>query len=241
MVPVMIKAILGEQYDTADETLYHKVRNRVLDYVDKSTGIQTILQMEALVEMVREFGIVAEGEILDKFGYKEIYNKALLEMVNKRIKKLEAGELDVTDFTFKGALAFLKRLKQEGVKLYLASGTDVDDVVAESGALGYADLFEGRIYGAVGDPAKYSKRMVIEKIINENNLAGAELTVIGDGPVEIRQCRKHNGLAIGIASDEVRRYGLNIHKRERLIKAGAHIIAPDFSQYKQLMSVLFQH
>ncbi|MBN2456212.1 MAG: hypothetical protein JXB29_06735 [Sedimentisphaerales bacterium] len=240
MVPVMIKAILGEQYHAADETLYHKVQNRVLDYVDKSTGIQTILQMEALVEMVREFGIVAEEEILDKFGYKQIYNAALLEMVNKRIKKLRADELDVPNFTIKGALAFLWRLKQKEVKLYLASGTDVDDVVAESGALGYADLFEGRIYGALGDPAKYSKKMVIEKIIRENNLAGAELTVIGDGPVEIQQCRKHNGLAIGIASDEVRRYGLNIHKRERLIKAGAHIIAPDFSQYKQLISTLFR-
>jgi rfaE bifunctional protein kinase chain/domain len=52
MAPVMIKAILGDKYETADETLYHKVRNRVADYIDKSTGIQTIVQMEALVEMV---------------------------------------------------------------------------------------------------------------------------------------------------------------------------------------------
>ena len=55
MAPVMIKAVLGDKYETADETLYHKVKNRVNEYIDKSTGIQTILQMEALVEMVKEF------------------------------------------------------------------------------------------------------------------------------------------------------------------------------------------
>ncbi|MBA7690203.1 Ribokinase [subsurface metagenome] len=58
MAPVMVKAILGDKYETADETLYHKVRNRVADYIDKSTGIQTIIQMEALVEMVKEFGML---------------------------------------------------------------------------------------------------------------------------------------------------------------------------------------
>jgi len=44
MAPVMIKAILGDKYETADETLYHKVRKRVFDYIDKSTGVQTIVQ-----------------------------------------------------------------------------------------------------------------------------------------------------------------------------------------------------
>jgi phosphoglycolate phosphatase-like HAD superfamily hydrolase len=39
-------------------------------------------------------------------------------------------------------LEFLKALKQRGIKLYLASGTDRQDVVAESEALGYADLFK---------------------------------------------------------------------------------------------------
>jgi len=40
MAPVMVKAILGDKYQTADETLYYKVRNRVADYIDKSTGIR---------------------------------------------------------------------------------------------------------------------------------------------------------------------------------------------------------
>ncbi|MHC4496235.1 MAG: PfkB family carbohydrate kinase, partial [Planctomycetota bacterium] len=165
MAPVMIKAILGDKYETADETLYHKVRKRALDYIDQSTGIQTIIQMEVLVEMVHEFGLVPAGKIHDKFGYKEIYNNALMELVNKRIEKFKRGELDINDYTIKGALEFLKALKQRGIKLYLASGTDRQDVVAESEALGYADLFDGGIHGSVGDVAKYSKKMVIEEIM----------------------------------------------------------------------------
>lgn len=240
MAPVMIKAILGDQYETADETLYHKVRHRVLDYIDQSTGIQTIVQMEALVEMVEEFGLVSAGNIRDKFGYKEIYNDALMEQVNKRIEKFKRSELDINDYTVKGALDFIKALKQRGVKIYLASGTDREDVAAESRALGYADLFDGGIYGSLGDIAKYSKKMVIEKIMTENNLQGPELAVFGDGPVEMRECRKREGIAIGIASDEIRRHGLNIEKRTRLIKAGAHVIIPDFSQHKKLLKFLFK-
>lgn len=239
MAPVMIKAILGDRYQTADETLYHKVRNRVLDYIDKSTGIQTILQMEALVEMVKEFGVVPPEKVLDKFGYKEIYNEALMEVVNQRIAKLKRAELDVSDYTIKGALAFVKVLRQRGIRLYLASGTDHQDVLAESTALGYAELFEGGIYGAVGDIAKYSKKMVIERIMTENHLQGPELAVFGDGPVEIRECRRRDGVAVGVATDEIRRHGLNIEKRTRLVNAGAQVIVPDFSQHKQLTQLLF--
>jgi len=113
-------------------------------------------------------------------------------------------------------------------------------VVNEAKILGYAHLFEGGIYGALDDVEKFSKKMVIEKIIEENHLQGKELTVFGDGPVEMYECRRNGGVAIGVASDEIRRYGLNIEKRERLIKSGAHVIIPDFSQYIKLLGLLFQ-
>ena len=239
MGPVMMKAILGQSYQSADERLFRKVQQRVRDYIDKSTGIQTIVQMENLREMVDEFGVVPKDQILDKFGYKQIYNTALMELVNRRKAKLERGELEVSDYVIKGAVAFLTALRRRGVTLYLASGTDEADVIAEATAMGYAELFNGGIYGSVGDISKYSKKMVIEKIIRENNLQGEELATFGDGPVEIRECRRVNGIAVGIASDEIRRHGLNAEKRARLIKAGAHLIAPDFSQPQRLLAVLF--
>ncbi len=239
MAPVMMKAILGDRYQTADERLYQKVRRRVLEYIDQSTGVQTLIQMEALVGMVREFGLVPPEKVLDRFGYKELYNDALMETVNARIAKFRSGRLDVTDFTVKGAVAFAQALRQRGVTLYLASGTDHADVVAESTALGFADLFNGGIYGATGDLDNCSKKMVLDRILAENRLSGPELAVFGDGPVELRECRKRDGLAIGVASDEIRRHGLNPSKRARLIKAGAYVIIPDFSQASELLALLF--
>jgi rfaE bifunctional protein kinase chain/domain len=239
MTPVMMKAILGDRYQTADDRLYQKVQRRVLDYIDQSTGIQTLVQMEALVGIVREFGLVPPEKVLDRFGYKKLYNDALMEMVNERIARLQRKQLDVSDFTVKGSVAFAQALRQRGVTLYLASGTDHADVVAESQALGYADLFNGGIYGATGDIDNCSKKMVLDRIMAENHLSGPELAVFGDGPVELRECRKRDGIAIGVASDEIRRHGLNVHKRARLVKAGAHLIVPDFSQAAELLGVLF--
>ncbi len=238
MEPVMIKAIMGEKYETADNKLYQEVRKQVLRFIDMSTGIQTILQMEGLVEMVDEFNIVPKAEILNKFGYKKIYNDALMEIVSRKLEKLGTGQLNTDDFTLKGSTGFLKALKEKGVKLYLASGTDKADVINEAQILGYAGLFDGGIYGSENDIKKYSKKMIINKIIKENNLKGNELVVFGDGPVEIKECIKSDGIAIGVASDEIRRFGLNQEKRTRLIKSGARIIIPDFSQTDKLLDLL---
>jgi rfaE bifunctional protein kinase chain/domain len=239
MAPVMIRAILGDHYQTADDRLYQKVQRRVLEYIDQSTGVQTLIQMEALVGIVREFGLVPPEKVLDRFGYKKLYNDALMEMVSERSARLQRGQLDVSDFTVKGSVDFARALRERGVTLYLASGTDHADVVAESKALGYADLFNGGIYGATGDIDNCSKKMVLDRILAENNLSGPELAVFGDGPVELRECRKRDGIAIGVASDEIRRHGLNVQKRARLVKAGAQLIVPDFSQGTELLGLLF--
>ncbi len=239
MAPMMMKAILGERFLDADETLYHKVHDRVQDFIDKTTGIQTLIQMQGLVTLVKEFGLVPEEEILDEFGYKEIYNNELLAMVKKREAKLSRGELTIEDLTLKNGVLFLETLHNAGISLYLASGTDHDDVVNEARILGYDHLFEGKIYGAVGDVTKEAKKIVLDKILNEiGNSKNGQLALFGDGPVEIREARKRGGVTIGIASDEVKRHGLNEKKRTRLIKAGADVIISDFSQLPQLLHLL---
>ncbi|MEI8112486.1 MAG: PfkB family carbohydrate kinase, partial [Bacteroidia bacterium] len=58
MGPMMMKAILGDQYLKADEALYQKVQNRVNEFIDKTTGIQTLVQMQGLIALIREFGCV---------------------------------------------------------------------------------------------------------------------------------------------------------------------------------------
>jgi rfaE bifunctional protein kinase chain/domain len=236
MEPVMVRAILGPRYQSADESLYHRVVETVRKFIDDSTGIQTLVQMQGLVEMVREFGCVPEGDILDEFGYKAIYNEALMKMVRNRAAKLKRGELSVEDFVIKNAVALLQRLSRAEVRMYLASGTDQEDVIEEASALGYGHLFEGCIYGSVGDVKKEAKRIVLDRILGD---IGPEvvhhLVTFGDGPVEIRETHKRGGFTVGVAGDEIRRYGLDASKRARLIRAGADLIVPDFSQIERLL------
>lgn len=239
MAPVMIKAILGDRYLVADETLYQKVKGRVADFIDRTTGIQTLAQMKGLLGLIREFGCVDEADMLDEFGYKKIYNDELLKMVAEREKKYRRGELTIEDLTLKNAIQFLEKLCKSGIKLFLASGTDVADVAREAGVLGYDHLFQGRIYGAVGDINKEAKKIVLDRILDTiGTSAAGKVATFGDGPVEIRETGKRGGLTIGVASNELRRYGLNESKRTRLIKAGADIVIPDFSQASSLLTLL---
>jgi phosphoglycolate phosphatase-like HAD superfamily hydrolase len=239
MAPMMIKAILDEKYKDAGVDLYKKVEERVNDYIDKTTGIQTLVQMQGLVEIIREFGFVPDEKILDEFGYKKIYNDELLEMVRIRERKYANGELSLEDLTIKNAVPFLKKLYDAGIQLYLASGTDEEDVKAEARALGYDHLFEGRIFGSVGDVTIEAKRIVLNRILDKiGSDASTQVITFGDGPVEIRETRKRGGLTVGMATNELRRYELNPKKRTRLIKAGADIVVSDFSQYAELLKLL---
>ena len=239
MAPMMIKAITGDHYPDIDKALIDKIRIRVDEVIDKTTGIQTLLQMKILAGLVREFGLVPENRILDEHGYKKIYNLELLEMVRSREEKLARGELNVEDLTLKNAITFLETLKNAGICLYLTSGTDEEDVRHESSVLGYDHLFEGGIHGAVGDINKEAKKIVLDRILDSiGEKEAGTIVTFGDGPVEIRETRKRGGTAVGVASNELRRYGLNPVKRKRLIKAGADIIVPDFTQAESLLKLL---
>jgi rfaE bifunctional protein kinase chain/domain len=239
MEPVMIRAILGDGWKTAEEKLFFQVQDRVREYIDKTTGVQTLVQMQGLVDMVKEFGVVPAAELKDADGYKTLYNRELQAMVSRRLAKLERGELCVEDYTLKGALPMLKALHAAGVKLHLASGTDEVDLVAEAKSLGHGPLFEGRIHGAVGNVSIEAKKVVLEKILAEISAKEAgSLVAFGDGPVEIRETKRRGGYAIGVASDELRRFGANPRKRTRVIRAGADLVVPDFSQWKTLLGLL---
>ena len=235
----MIRAILGVGWRTADECVYRAVQERVRDYIDKTTGIQTLVQMTGLVEMVREFGLAPADRVLDAKGYKAVYNVELLALVRTRLGKLERGEVTVEEYTLKGSLPLLAALDRAGVELHLASGTDEEDVKSEAEALGCAGFFKGRIHGSIGDVNHEAKRVVLERIladIGTRSLAG--LVTFGDGPVELRETRRRGGYCVGVASDEVRRSGLNPAKRARLIRAGADLVVPDFTQHGRLLALL---
>lgn len=239
MTPMMVRCVLGPQ--PVDEETYRTVEERVSEYIDRTTGVQTLIQMHGLAEMVRDFGLVEAKEVLAPEGYKELYNRELMLRINERIAELEQGELEQGDLMVKGAFEFVQKLKELGIHVYLASGTDHEDVVREAAALGYAELFGEEIFGSVGDITNDPKKKVIEAILDRIGLeGGGSILTFGDGPVEIRETRRRGGYTVGVASDEVRRFGINQAKRKRLIEAGADLLVGDFRQTGQMLSLLFE-
>lgn len=206
-------------------------------YITESTGVQTIVQMTDLVAMVRRHGFMPESEILSPGEYKTAYTAELRRGVATRLEMLERGIRNVEDFTIRGAIGLLQRLRDRGIRIFLASGTDQDDVVAEAKALGYGELFE-RISGSVGNAERDPKRVVLEELMAELGQSGGVL-VVGDGPVEMRVGRAHRATTVGVLSDEVRRYGWNMSKRSRQISAGAQLLVPDFTDADRLLELLF--
>lgn len=207
----------------------------VNDFVDFLTGKQTIYQCIQLAEEVEKRG----GTPLDPQAYKDEYHNRLMERIAHRIETLAAGSADPLDYAVPGSIAFLTELRARGVDVYLASGTDENYVLNESSLLGVDRLCNGGVYGAKKEYKLFSKKMIVEKILRENDLHGSELVGFGDGYVEIENVKEAGGFAVGVATDEVNRRGIDEWKRNRLIQAGADIIVPDFSQTGALISYLF--
>ncbi len=230
MIPLMIESICD------GHPVPPGIEAEVADYVDRSTGILTIKQMAWLEEAVQRYGLAAAPQ--SARAYKRIYNERLLGPVRRRLAQLDGSQGARDALSIAGARPFVRRLHSQGVSLYLASGSDHAYVLEEAEALDVASVFEGRIYGAMDDTEAYSKERIIERILADHSLAGEELLVVGDGPVEIRHAREHGALALGVAADEERRQGLSSRKRERLLAAGADLIVTDFLHHEALVALL---
>ena len=230
MAPLMVEMICGDTGPT--EAIEAEVR----EYVDRSTGILTIKQMEWLAEVVRRHGLACNPKTA--LEYKHIYNERLLVPVRDRLDRLARGECTQRDLAIAGARQLVESLYARGVEMYLTSGTDEVYVVAEARALGVAEFFDGRIYGARDDTQFYTKERIIQRILSEHHLHGQQLLVVGDGPVEIRHAVARGALSLGVASDEVRRFGWNTRKRRRLLNAGVDLLVADFRQHESLLRFL---
>ena len=232
MVPMMVD-VLREETQT-DETP-QELERVVVEFVDNLTGKQTIYQMIQLCEEIEKRGGVPKQPL----EYKDLYNSLLLPTVDERIAKLEKGEIDAADLRVPMSLEFLQSLQKRGIKRYLASGTDVEFVRHEAELLGAASYFDGGIFGALREYQNFSKEMVIQQILDDFNLTGSQLLVVGDGSVEIENAKAAGAIAVGVTSVENNRYQMNADKRGRLLDAGADILIPDFRHGDRLLTYLF--
>ncbi|SFL21738.1 Phosphoglycolate phosphatase, HAD superfamily [Paenibacillus sp. 1_12] len=230
MVPLFKEMITGSQQLTTEEA--EKLNEEIIDYIDQSTGIQTIFQMRWLAEKVIEKGW--NPNVLGEWEYKAEYNRRLLLQVNDRIRGLQTGVYRPADFLIKGSEQLLELLQQHEIPMYIASGTDHPDVVNEAEVLGVRTFFK-EIAGAPVGRADCSKEKVIRELLGHEEFQGKGLAVIGDGKVEIRLAKENGALALGLASDEDKREGMNPIKQERLQAAGADWIAGDFTDTSKWM------
>lgn len=231
MIPMMVDILLELQSGEAREEIHPIVK----EFVTRLTGKQTIYQMMELAEHVNKRG----GEAKEPIDYKWDYLDLLWEQIKDRVEGLKAGRYTAEEMSVAGSLEVVAALKDRGIALYLASGTDRPYVLDESESLGLHEVFGDKIYGALDDYESFSKAMVIQQIIEENDLHGAELVGFGDGYVEIENTKDVGGIAVGVATDEETCRGIDQWKRNRLIDAGADIIIPDFREYELLLAYLF--
>jgi len=198
----------------------------VLDDIMRLNGKQTIYQMIQLAERIKERG----GEPGEPLWYKHEYLRRLDLKIANRISAMADGTIPQDEYLVHAARPFLDHLSSRGLTLYLASGTDEYAVRREAELLGLMDYFGPHVYGAQDDYARFSKKMIIDKILQENAIPGDRLLSFGDGYVEIQNTHEVGGFAVAMATDEAANGSGNIDpwKRERLLGVGANIVLSDY-------------
>ncbi len=230
MIPMMVEILLTTGTDESRSELTELVER----FVMRLNGRQTIYQMIRLTEEIKRRG----GSPLDPLDYKRQYHDLLWQQVGRRVEAVQEGQLTADEMTVPGARDLLSQLRDQGIVLYLASGTDLTYVAREVTVLGLDHFFESRVYGAVDDYKTFSKAMVIRRMIDEAKFDPAEIIGFGDGFVEIEEVKRVGGTAVGVASNESTRQGIDHWKRDRLIRAGADLIIGDYRCREELQKTL---
>jgi phosphoglycolate phosphatase-like HAD superfamily hydrolase len=231
MVGMFVEMLPRLATDT-DESL----EQLVLDDIMRLNGKQTIYQMMQLAERIR----ARNGEPREPLWYKHEYLRRLDLKIADRISGIADGTIPRHQYLVHAARPLLDHLKACGLTLYLASGTDEYAVRREAELLGLLEDFGLHVYGAQDDIAKFSKKMIINKILHESRIPGECLLSFGDGYVEIQNTHDVGGFAIAMATDEAANGSGNIDpwKRERLLGVGANVVLPDYRDAVGLVDFL---
>jgi phosphoglycolate phosphatase-like HAD superfamily hydrolase len=231
MVPMMVEFLLELNTGESEQDLEDLVR----EYVGQLTGRQTMYQMIELADQIRKRG----GTPKDALEYKRIYLDRLWEQIKHRVEELRRGDCAPEKYLVPGSIPLLESLRERGLKMYLASGTDEAYMKEEARLLGVDRYFEGGVYGALDDYKSFSKAILIQRIINSAEASGDEFLGFGDGYVEIENVKRVGGIAVGVASEEPECRRADPWKRKRLVGVGADYIVPNFLCHQELMAALF--
>jgi len=234
---VMVAMMTEEILATGTKETPEDIARGCYEFVMRLNGKQTIYQMIELAAEIRKRG----GTPQDPLVYKEKYHERLMAKIGHRRESLRRGGARPEEYLVAGTFGVLAAFRDMGLPMYLASGTDQKYVAEEAALLGLTPYFGDRVYGAIDDYRKYSKQMVIERILRENKVEGSALLGFGDGYVEIQNIKSAGGVTVAVASDEAGRSGrADAWKRDRLIGVGADIVIPDFREKDALLAYLFR-
>ncbi|MGH9672489.1 MAG: HAD family hydrolase [Bryobacteraceae bacterium] len=231
MVPMMVEILAACKTGETERELTALVQ----DFVGRLTGKQTIYQMIELAGQVKLRG----GGPLDPFDYKKLYLDRLWERIRHRVEELKSGDASPEKYHVPGTGSLLEALRDRGLRMYLASGTDEAYMKEEARLLGVTEFFDDRVYGALDDYKSFSKAILIQRIIASAEAGGEEILVFGDGYVEIENVKQVGGVAVGVATDEPDCRRVDPWKRARLAGVGADFIVPNYLALPQLMEALF--
>jgi phosphoglycolate phosphatase-like HAD superfamily hydrolase len=231
MVPMMVEILLDLRTGESEAEL----RAVVEDFIWRLTGKQTIYQTIAFADEIAKRG----GTPRDPLAYKQMYLERLHAGIRHRLEELRRRDVSPDKYLVPGARAVIEALRERGLRLYLASGTDQPYMREEAALLDVAPYFEGRVYGALDDYRSFSKKILIERLIAASEFAGAEFLGFGDGYVEIENIKEVGGVAVGVASAEPECRIVDEWKRQRLAGVGADFIIPNFLCRDELLAALF--
>jgi phosphoglycolate phosphatase-like HAD superfamily hydrolase len=215
-----------------------QLRSESFDRVWPHTGRDTLFQMMEFAAMVEARG----GKAEDPAAYKQRFLDELCQVSGARIAAVREGRAAPDRYLVPGSRALLEELQSRGLKLYLASGTDHDQLQHEAALLDIARYFDGHVYGALPDPEAFSKGMLVARIAGEDGMHPSMLIGFGDGPTEIAEVHGAGALAVGVATDEPECRTISPFKRRSLIQHGADYIVPNYLCRHALLPLIFsQH
>jgi len=231
MIPMMVEHLLNLKTGESEADLTAIVR----EFVSRLTGKQTMYQMIELTDQITKRG----GTPKEPLFYKHQYLDLLWEQIKDRVEDLKTGNCSPEKYLVPGSIELLETLKERGLTMYLASGTDEVYMKEEARLLGVTKYFGDRVYGALDDYKAFSKAMLVDRIVNSAEAKGEEFLAFGDGYVEIEVVKKAGGVAVGVASDEPHCAVVDEWKRSRLIEVGADWIVPSYADMSELKTALF--
>lgn len=205
----------------------------IVGYIARSTGQPSIIQMAWVDEQIIMHGGPARGAQY----YLDQFSGAMRAQIDRQVASIH-DDASADQQMVPGARAFLQLLHDQRIPIALVSGTERHHLLRESAALRIDHFFDAGIYGPGGHDPGFTKSDAIAGLCQRYQVPTGALLSVGDGPVEIHAGKALAGYSLAVASHEVSG-GLDPHKRDHLIAAGADAVVAHFGDLTDITALLF--